>query len=298
MVQFQTLWQLVQGLMLSLTTLLWTFLLIMILMYIFAILGMELITIDGALPSESPYNVAARENFRSFQDAILTLLQVFSLDSIGSVYRPLVNQRMFLFFYFITAMLVLAIALMNLVTAVMVNTSLDQASQDKEAKQAWEAAKRKKQVEHLRRMFASLDEDGSGELSLEELLEAPEDLICDLKEISTVDDLEELFSMLDYDGGGAIDTNEFCEGILKVANESRSAVELGRLMKQCNEILSNTNMLMDFVKAPVDKVKGRRSRIDAHDRPSAGLHERVGKLENEVAAMHEDLKTVIRRLEG
>ncbi|CAE8720877.1 unnamed protein product, partial [Polarella glacialis] len=40
MVQFRVLWQLVQGLMHSMGTLIWTFLLLMIMMYVFAIVGM------------------------------------------------------------------------------------------------------------------------------------------------------------------------------------------------------------------------------------------------------------------
>ncbi|CAE7374188.1 Cacna1i [Symbiodinium sp. CCMP2456] len=92
-VLFQTLWQLVQGLLHSVTTLFWTFLLVMILIYIFAIIGMEFISEDPALDANHEYNVAARENFSNFGDAIMTLLQMFSMDSIGAVYRPLVKHR-------------------------------------------------------------------------------------------------------------------------------------------------------------------------------------------------------------
>ncbi|OLQ01732.1 Voltage-dependent T-type calcium channel subunit alpha-1H [Symbiodinium microadriaticum] len=102
-VLFQTLWQLVQGLLHSVTTLFWTFLLVMILIYIFAIIGMEFISEDPTLDANHEYNVAARENFSNFGDAIMTLLQMFSMDSIGAVYRPLVKHRFATFFYFISA---------------------------------------------------------------------------------------------------------------------------------------------------------------------------------------------------
>jgi len=148
-------------------------------------------------------------------------------------------------------------------------------------------------------MFAVLDEDGSGELTLDELEEAPEDLVGDLKEISGIDDLRELFNLLDYDGGGAIDTNEFCEGILKVAGDNRNSVEMGRLMKQCNEILTNTTTLVDFVKAP-ERLKSRGPRgsrfVDVAERPGPGLTERVEKLEGEVSGLHRDLRRLLDRL--
>ncbi|CAL1153290.1 unnamed protein product, partial [Cladocopium goreaui] len=124
----------------------------MLLMYIAAVTGMELIKVDQELPVDHPYNAAASLCFRDTMDAILTLLQVFSFDSIGGIYRPLVKQNVFCFVYFVLAMLILSIALMNLVTAVMVNSSLDQASQDKEAKKAWEAARKAKQMESLKKM--------------------------------------------------------------------------------------------------------------------------------------------------
>ncbi|CAJ1443385.1 unnamed protein product [Effrenium voratum] len=225
--------------MAQVTTLLWTFLLVMILIYIFAIIGIEFIAVDAELPEDHPYNVAARENFSSFGDAVITLLQMFSMDSIGSIYRPLVKHRFLLFFYFMTVLLILAIALMNLVTAVMVNSSLDQASEDKDAKKAWEEAKKKKQMEELKLMFHELDEvtltldaceravsgqsrdveDGSGDLSLDEIRTAPEHLRLELKdELAGNADIEELFVMLDYDGGGAVDSDEFCEGVFKAAS--------------------------------------------------------------------------------
>jgi len=240
MVQFQTLWQLVQGLFHSIGTLFWTFLLVMLLMYIAAVTGMELIKVDPELPVDHPYNEAAALCFRDTMDAILTLLQVFSFDSIGGIYRPLVKQNYFCFIYFVLAMLILSIALMNLVTAVMVNSSLDQASQDKEAKQAWEAARKAKQMESLKKMFLELDEDGSGELSLEELLEAPESAQDQLKEIAGSGDLEELFQLLDYDGGGTVGVEEFCEGVLKASSSAPGAIELTSLVKQCAEILKNS----------------------------------------------------------
>ena len=43
------------------------------------------------------YNAAAALCFRDTMDAILTLLQVFSFDSIGAIYKPLVKENAFCF---------------------------------------------------------------------------------------------------------------------------------------------------------------------------------------------------------
>ncbi|CAE8729803.1 unnamed protein product [Polarella glacialis] len=249
MVQFQTLWQLVQGLMHSVNTLLWTFLLVMILMYILSIVGMEFITVDQDLPPDHPYNIAAADNFGDFGDALLTLLQLFTLDSIASIYRPLIRHKVYLFFYFIGVILLLSIALMNLVTAVMVNSSLDQASEDKEVKKAYEAEKKRLQMIVLSGLFLELDEDKSGELDWAEIDNAPEDAKDMLKEIAGTDDLKELFDMLDFDGGGTLGTLEFCDGVLKATNSDKP-MELGRLVKQCSAILADSRETVKILKDP------------------------------------------------
>ncbi|CAL1126428.1 unnamed protein product, partial [Cladocopium goreaui] len=270
MVQFKTLWQLVQGLFHSLGTLLWTFLLISILMYVGAIVGMELIRLDEDLPLDHPYNKASSNNFSDFIDALMTLLQIFSLDSIGAIYKPIIKHRFFLLVYFMSVLLLLSIALMNLVTAVMVNSSLDQATQDKEALKAWESARRAKQIDHLKDMFLLLDEDGSGELTLDEINGAPEETQQQLKEIVATDDLRELFDMLDYDGSGTIGVEEFCDGILKATTRSTGILELGRLVKQCSDTLQNTReaiaiLQLEEVKEFCENRKGQIPQFDAHN---------------------------------
>ena len=51
-------------------------------------------------------------------------------------------------------------------------------------------------------MFKELDEDGSGELTPEEIESAPEEMREQLVALAGTDDIESLFQMLDYDDGG------------------------------------------------------------------------------------------------
>ncbi|CAE7232821.1 CACNA1H, partial [Symbiodinium natans] len=243
LVMFQTLWMLVQGLLHSVMTLFWTFVMIINLVFIFAVLGMELISVDLTLPLDHPFNIAAERNFRSLLDASLILLQCFCWDSISGVYRPLIKHRLELFLYFMGVQLILAIALMNLVTAIMVEGSLAQADEDKEAKKAYASAKRTKQMGKLQDMFLELDEDGSGELSMEEIDNAPPAMRQNLMEIAGTEDIGSLFEMLDYDGSGTVGTEEFCDGIIKAAN-GVTPVEMSRLMKQNTDILHNSRSII------------------------------------------------------
>lgn len=332
LVTFQTLWMLVQGLMHSILTLFWTFVMILTLIFIFAVLGMELIQVDLSLPTDHPYNIAAM-NFRTLLDSSLILLQCFCWDSISSVYRPLIKHRLHLFLYFMGVQLVLAIALMNLVTAIMVEGSLAQADEDKEAKKAYASAKRKKQMERLRDMFLELDEDGSGELTMEEIDNAPPSIRAQLVEIAGTEDIGSLFEMLDYDGSGTVGTDEFCDGVIKAAN-GVTPVEMSRLIKQNTDILHNSRQVIAMLRgeeyeagsnsggsggededAPKPKQLRRHSSVQmqviaeitsqfqqnqksAEDRNAAkerlqGLEERVDNMERNISSMKMDVQNMV-----
>merc|ERR1712176_669859 len=127
---------------------------------------------------------------------------------------------------------------MNLVTAIMVESSLRQAKEDQEAHKAWEKQKKRALVPKLRNMFQEMDEDGSGQLDISELRAGSEEIKSQLQRICNMEDVEEIFKSLDYDESGAVDIDEFCEGMLKATSDRPG--ELVRILKQCTEILQNT----------------------------------------------------------
>jgi len=276
MIQFQTLWKLVQGLMYSTQTLLWTFVIICGLTYIFALFGMATLQVDYSLPLDHPYNVVTIDNFRDLGDAIAFCFQLFSYDGVASIYRPIVSQTWIAGFYFMAMMLILSVALANMVTAVMVESSLSMAEEDKEVRRIQQIDKKKKQLIKLKEMFLDLDEDGSGEISLDELLDAPDDIMEQLVEIAGTEDIETLFKMLDYDGGGTLGVTEFCEGVFRTS-QSEKPIELNALLKQCHEILLNTRSIASVVDpGHIAQSMSRRSLLGLSNRKSAFAGNQVG----------------------
>ncbi|CAK0874678.1 unnamed protein product [Prorocentrum cordatum] len=111
LVQFRTLWMLVQGLMYAVLPMLWTAILMSVVIYVFAVVAMETII---ASDQDDDYSTAAR-NYDTIGGSMLSLMQVLTLDSAAAIYRPLIATRPWLIMYFLVFILLGPIALMNIV---------------------------------------------------------------------------------------------------------------------------------------------------------------------------------------
>ncbi|CAK0898308.1 unnamed protein product [Prorocentrum cordatum] len=245
-VQFRTLWMLIQGLMYAVLPMFWTAIIMGVVIYVFAIIAMELIVPSSA--DDDPSRVARK--YDTIGDAMMTLLQFMTLDSISSVYRPLVETKPWLMTYFLIFILIGPIACMNIViqTAIMVESALRTANEDQEAKKAWDAMRRKTMMPKLRSMFMAMDTSGDGEVELEEVINSPPEIKEALQHIVGLEELEEVFSLMDYDGSGSIDIEEFVDGIMRSNSDKPS--ELFVLVKQGKVILERLKYLKMQAGAP------------------------------------------------
>jgi voltage-gated sodium channel len=248
MSQFKTLWLLVHGLINSFLTIVWTLVLLGIMVYLFAVLALETIKLDGE--KSEYYNAVVQDNFGDFFKAAMTLFQFVTLDSVGAIYRPLLLEQPVLIFYFLAFVVIVSISLMNLVTAMMVECALDQSHEDKEVKKAYAMEKKKKKLEELRELFFQLDTDMSGRISLEELENASEDVRYHLQEVAGTDNFNELFKCLDHGRQDEIGIDTFCDGIDK---SNAGKLEIHLLMCQMNRLhATNEKMLMSVSQLAYD----------------------------------------------
>jgi hypothetical protein len=140
-----------------------------------------------------------------------------------------------IFFYLYTAVGVLV--LMNIVTAVLVDNALAQSAQDHA-----EVAEEKKYLKaaamaRLKRMFAVIDEDGSGNLSLEEFRNSLDNEEI-RHELAALDigkaNCEEVFDMID-DGDGELGIEEFFSGLARMEGTA-TAKDLFLLLTKADKI--------------------------------------------------------------
>jgi len=215
---FKGLWTLVQGFISSLGTMCYTTLLLVLVLYAYACLGMELIRNHDAYGVDEKFTAIVDEYFTNLPRIMLTLLQFVAMDSVSTFYVPLCVYDGWLVFYFFSIILTVAMVFMNIVTALIVNTAFEAEKVDKEMKKTYESSIKRGVTESLGQMFTLLDDDCTGTISLDEVKNSPpeaQELLCELAEVETVEDV---FNEIDLDFSGEISLEEFCDGILDIVN--------------------------------------------------------------------------------
>jgi hypothetical protein len=246
--QFKVLWMLVRGLLYSLNTIFFTFVIIFLIIYIYACLALELIT-KSSFRDDDVFNTMVELYFPDMPYTMMTLTQFVTCDSAASIYGAFIPYNPLLYsIYFFGFLLVVSVALMNLVTAVIVEGSLDQASNDKDAARAYEQAELKKIIPKIRDMFEALDADGSGTLELDEVKNAPESVKRELAICMQTDELVDLFELLDLDDSGEIRVDEFIDGLSKIAI-SKEPLDSVRQKKQVEKLCIEVSKILELTKA-------------------------------------------------
>jgi len=242
-VKFRVLWMMAGGLLDSAGMMIHTLVLLFTIIYVFASIGIEL-TVHHPLASgesaDSEFTEIVQTYFRNLPVTMLTLLQFVCLDSVAAIYKPLIEKDMsngtgFLVLYFVMVILIMPIILMNIVTAVIVNRALEQASQDRNAREVFEEQEKKRIVKKLKQIFVRLDQDSSGAVSFEEIKQIEESDWVELQQLTSITNAEEVFRALDVDGNDRLDIDEFCQGIWQ-ACISRVPVEIQRMEKQVSRM--------------------------------------------------------------
>merc|ERR1712217_963929 len=116
---------------------------------------------------------------------------------------------------------------------------------------------RDKYLAHIKVIFHQIDDDGSGEVSIDEVEQIFEDEtmshLLEALEI-TAFDARSMFKLLDRDLSGSVDIDEFCAGCLRLKGEARS-FDIQCLMFESQRLISKTTGLMTHLEESISALK-------------------------------------------
>ena len=184
--------------------------------------------------------------FYDLYSTMRSLIQFINFDDSSSLYTPLMQSKPYLSIFFISFMMVVGLSVMNLLTAVIVEGALEQARKDIEVQEMYEREVKKRMLPRLLKMFVEIDTNGDGEITREEISEAPEEVHENIRALVKLDDLNELFDILDKNGEGAIPMKDFFEGLGKIVS-SRTPIDLIRVLTKVDSLRHHQMMLHDEV---------------------------------------------------
>lgn len=221
--QFNTLWRLVQGLMNSLDILCSTLVLLCLTLYVLAVVGLEIIGNDAMLTEHELTGPIVEKHFQTLSSCMLTLIRFVTLDDLAELFAPMIRLQPILVVYYICGLLVVSIALMNLVTAVLVEKAIQTARMDSQAERTMRQAQLRNLMPLIRELFQRWDEEQTGGITKESVLERLErsggdlNIPDGLRDIFKPELMVQLFDILDADDSGAIDEEEFVTGVMQMA---------------------------------------------------------------------------------
>lgn len=284
----------------ALRTLFWSFLLLFVFMTMWAMSCVEIVhpivlqLVDsGILTEDCAYA------YSSVLDSNLTMFStIVAGDQWGRIAVPVIRAAPATALIFVGAELTILYGVLNLVIAVVVDTFADQREKDETTLAADMDLALKEDIKFFKHIFRNIDEDGSGDISLPELLNGAraEPAFRSRLRVMDIDetDLAHLFDMLDEDKSGSIDADEFVTTLSRWRHESKTAARFVKYnmlhsMNIQNKHTEDLQTIMDEIRSK-KQVKQTASEADTTSRQEGTLSECLAKLQNLEFSVSEVLK--------
>jgi voltage-gated sodium channel len=214
---FRELWFIVQGMLDSLTTLLWVALLLGIIVYCVAVVLTSSVGHDGYAEEQWEY---AQQYVGTVPKAMWTVVQVITFDAWATdVVRPMNLASPGSLWLLLATIIVCSFGVLNVIVAVMVQHTRKLADENLGHVDSVLEEKDKQLLHSMAEEFHSSDEDGNAELSFDEFKELLKSKTFSFKlRLLGIhsDEAESLFGLLDADRSGTVSHNEFVMGLQKI----------------------------------------------------------------------------------
>lgn len=257
---FRVLWTLIGGLIDSFNTLFWTFIMILSVLWTFAIFGVYWI----GRAEEFEGDAEADMYFGDVIKTLFTLFQIVTLDSWTAIARPLMKKSGVIVPFFLVVIAVVTFVLMNLITAVIVEHAFNQAKEDEELVAHELKVEQDAEIAELAEIFKEIDVDGSGFLDKEEYENAIKynaRIKAKLHVLEmTQEELLDLWSLF-AGSDGQLNVEEFERGMRSIRGEARAkdTFTCVRRLHRVNKRMSALSLTIASVQAEADLVHGEVS---------------------------------------
>jgi len=229
---FKELIVLVEAIFKSVRTMGWVLVLMLLILYVFSIVCVEMVGRDSSYPSFSMDDHQLRsqaDNFNNFQffgtisRSMYTLFSLITLSEWSTVSRPIAEIQPWILPALIAFTMVTAFGVMNVVIGIMVEHALDAAMKCTQLQDEQHKQEQMRFILDIRQVMIEADENGDGFISLEELESAINRNVVLAGLMSQVDlpdnfTIKELFTMIDGSGDGEISPDEFEQEMFRLVN--------------------------------------------------------------------------------
>lgn len=225
----------------SLKSLFWALVLLMIIVYVFAICftqGAEL-HLREFMENPTPNYDSIAEYFGNLPKTVYILLQaMLGGVSWGEVTNALKDMPWIFFALFFFYLSFTILAVLNIITGVFVDNAVETAKTQREFLVQKEMELREAYTKEMRQFFMEMDSDGSGSITMAELMEYFDD-----KRVQSYfqalgldpEDTERLFELIDEDGSGEVSIDEFLQGCLRLKGLARS-IDVHAVLTCCKSL--------------------------------------------------------------
>jgi len=257
---FHSLRTMLNAIMGSAEYLLWAMVLLFFVMFMFAVAFMQGVSLHSESGMATEEEAVIMETF--FPSLAMTLLTLFMSISGGLNWWELVklflhiNPFFGLLFAFYISLMVLA--LLNIVTGIFVNDALEQSQLDRDLMAKIEIARRHRDMERLTRIFAAVDVEGTGRITLDQFL-----VYMEMKEVNAlfsvmgleISNAVSFFEALDVDGSGDLVIEEFVMGCMNLRG-SATTLDMATFVRE------NT-LLMDKIAKSALRLENKLSTLQS-----------------------------------
>ncbi|CAK9112831.1 L type [Durusdinium trenchii] len=251
---FKGLWYLVEGIVASLSSLAWAWLLLIVMMYLPAIF------VTQTFGRNDPPDATLTAAFGTLPRSMYTLFKVMTMETWADLARytgTIINgaEIFFVLYIFCTSF-----AVMNCVVAVIVQNTCVHAKERQEDMRSVQEKNDANAMVKILEVFQTADVQQTGQISKKEFLKAMDiPSVMQLMHEVQIDVRQAalLFDVLDYNNSGTLDSEEFLEGIMLARGEARSREVIAAqcdLWKDEHDTIKTLEELEDEISEAIDDV--------------------------------------------